>query len=348
MTLSRFAFGFAFVSGSLLAVGACGGGGGADPIDARIDTAPGSDSGPGSDVLPPVDARPVDFGSNEGGEVRLEYIRHANGTGVGARGTAFFYKDSGTTKFWPFLDLNGCTDLSGTNGNGKWPKAQNPDGERVYYDVGSNVTAIGGPQPFVLAKNATAAKDPVGRSELANQWYSNPFTAMDSDGATFLPADTVYDIVVPGTADYAGHIYDNALYMPGDWSIDSPAFGITPIQTTAATDETYVFNNVTNHPITNPDGSTSEIQYLIAFTGANGPAVICVKKADAGAKTTITVPGAMVNVARTAYPTGGQVARQTVSHTVRELVNETGAPTGKRIDFLGVWCYAGQTYLSTP
>ena len=343
MTLTRFAFGFAFVTGSLLAVGACGDDGKDTPMDAAKDTGPGSDAPP-PDVLP--DARVVDFGSNEGGEVRLEYIRFANGTGVGARGTSFFYKDSGTTKFFPFLNLDGCTDLSGVNGGGKWPKAQNPDAERMYYDVGDTVTATGGPQPFVIAKNTTGmpAKDPIGRSELANSWYFNPAAGTDTDGATYLPADTTFDIAVSGSSGYAAHTYTGALYMPADWSINSPAFNATPIVTAANTPETYVFNNATNHPIKNADGTTVEIQSLIAFTGANGPAVICIKKQTTDTTTTITVPGAMIDVARAAYPTGGQVARQTVSHSIRELVDGTGAATGKRVDFLGVWCYAGQGY----
>ena len=139
----------------------------------------GDDSGSGDPPIDAIDAPSEaimeDFGSDEGGEVRLEYIKFANGTGVGARGTAFFYKNSGTTKFFPFLSLDGCTDLSGVNGNGKWPKAQNPDSERMYYDVGDTVTATGGSQPFVIAKNTTGmpAKDPIGRSELANSWYFN-------------------------------------------------------------------------------------------------------------------------------------------------------------------------------
>ena len=132
--------------------------------------------------------------------------------------------------------------------------------------------------------------------------------------------------------------------MPADWAIASPQFSVTPIATAANTAEDYVFNNATNHPIKNADGTTVEIQSLIAFTGANGPAVICIKKQATGNQTTITVPGAMVDVARAAYPTGGQVARQTVSHSIRGLVDETGALTGRRIDMIGVWCYAGQTY----
>ena len=75
------------------------------------------------------------FDADEGGEVRVEYIKVPSGA-FGSRVTAFLYKDSGTTKFFPYLSLNGCTNMTGTNHGGKWPMAQNPVGERVSVIVG--------------------------------------------------------------------------------------------------------------------------------------------------------------------------------------------------------------------
>jgi hypothetical protein len=317
MKLFRFACGFAFVTGSLL-VGGCGDDG-AKTVDAAIDA--------------PPDARVPDYGSDEGGEVRVEYMRFPNGM-VGARGTAFFYKNSGTTKFFPFLNLNGCTDLTAKT---KWPVAQNPAPEREYYDVGDNVTVSGGPSPFVIAKNTTGtpATDPVGRNHPANDWYFNPVNGMtDTDGGMYLPADTYYDVALPGSATYAAKTYTHALYMPADFALTTPAFAGT-INFPPATAQTFTFTNPTSHP---PEGV--DVQSIVAFTGANGPAVICAEPADGS----VTVPADMMDIARTAYPTGGQLARQTVSHVVQELVDETGAGTGRRLDFLGVWCYAGTAF----
>ncbi|CAN5756462.1 hypothetical protein BH11MYX2_BH11MYX2_03130 [soil metagenome] len=355
MTVSRIAIGFAFVTGSLLTVGACGDdGGGNTVVDARPDT------GGGSDALPP-DAPPrvVDFGSDEGGEVRLEWIKFPNGN-TGARGTAFFYKDPGTTKFWPFLSLDGCTDLTGLNGHDKWPKAQNAN--REYFDVGPYVNVSGAfpaTGPLVISKTDAAAipappgRDPVGRLQPAGSWYFNAAAGTDMDGDALLPSDTFYDVTLPGSATYAGHTYDKAVYMPGDMTPMSPAFNATPIPAPATGDMTFVFNNATSHPPNGPDGQPIEVQNLIAFTAQPmvagtattfGPAVICIKKQEAGATTTVTVPAAFVTIARTAYPNGGQLARQTVVHNVKELVDGAGAGTGRRIDMLGVWCYAGQQF----
>ena len=67
-----------------------------------------------------------------------------------------------------------------------------------------------------------------------------------------------------------------------------------------------------------------------------GPVVVCVEPTDGS----VTVPRAMLDVVRTAYPAGGTLARQTLTHVVREeIVN--GVHTGRRIDMIAVWCYAG-------
>jgi len=108
----------------------------------------------------------------------------------------------------------------------------------------------------------------------------------------------------------------------------------------AATAQTFTWNVATDTP---PAGTTT-IWSLVGFTGANGPAVVCVEPNDGS----VTVPAAMMDIARTAYPSGGSIARQTFSHQVKELIDADGKRTGKRIDFIGVWCYAGTTFRANP
>ncbi|HEY4056431.1 MAG TPA: hypothetical protein VGM39_07470 [Kofleriaceae bacterium] len=363
--MSRFAFGFAFVTGSLLAIGACGGDDDktCDTIDA---SGSGSDAGSGSGSDAHVDPA-VTFNSDEGGEVRLEWIKFPNGN-TGARGTAFFYSDPGTTKYWDFLSLDGCTDLTGSNGQGKWPKAQNAN--RTYFDVGNYVVASGASPaqaplvfPRVVATTppapAAPGRDPVGRAQPINSWYFNAAGPTDMDGDSLLPSDTFYDITLPGSANYAGHTYENAVYIPGDMTPDMPPYNGTAIIVPATGDMTFTFTNATSHPPVGPDGTALEVQNLIAFTanGVNpstdasdpdgqtfGPAVICIKKQQAGGTTTVTVPAAMLAVVKAAYGNGGQLARQTVIHNVKELYDGAGAGTHRRVDFIGVWCYAGQGF----
>ncbi|HEY5936823.1 MAG TPA: hypothetical protein VIU61_19375, partial [Kofleriaceae bacterium] len=78
-----------------------------------------------------------------------------------------------------------------------------------------------------------------------------------------------------------------------------------------------------------------EILSLAGFTGPMGPVAACIEPNDGS----ITIPAALVDIARAAYPTGGTMARQTLTHQVKELVDANG-PTGRRIDLITVWCYA--------
>lgn len=309
------------LSGTLLAAG-CG-----DDSETTPDSATGIDAA--GDAT--VDAAPEFKGYNadEGGEVRAEYIRFPNG-GVATRTTAFFYKDPGSTKYFPYLDLNGCTNMTGKD---KWPMAQNPIEERDYYDIGGEVIISGGPEPLVVKKRMTPLNDPYGRNHPAGGWYYDPASNMDMDGGTYLSDKTLYDVTLPGSEEFPGTFFDDVFYMPSDFALETPGLA-GPLSFPANTAQTFSWTTPADAP---PAGF--EVLGLVAFTGANGPAVICVEPNDGE----ITVPAEMMDVARTAYPTGGSVARQTLTHAVREMVDADG-PTGKRIDFFGVWCYAGTTY----
>ena len=125
--------------------------------------------------------------------------------------------------------------------------------------------------------------------------------------------------------------------MPADFAIIAPGNSTTAIPLVANTPLTFTWQD---QPETPPAGV--EVLPLLAFTNAAfGPLVICLEPNDGS----ITVPAAMIDAARGYFPAGATIARQTLTHQVRGLVDSTGR-TGKRIDFLGVWCYAAQPFTS--
>lgn len=303
---------------------------------------------PDAPVVKPIDAPPdapplpafKGFDADEGGEVRVEYVINGNNV-AGARATAFLWKNVGTTKFFPFLNLNGCTDMRGKT---FWPMATNPIAERVYLDPG-RVIVTGGPSIYEIPRNPAMANDPFARTHPANQWFFEPYAGGQSDGPNFLPEKTKFDVTFTGSADMPAQIFDDVLYTPANFAPISPALSVTPHPIPAATAQTFTFTTPADSP---PPGY--RVDNLVAFTGPNGPAVVCIEPADGS----ITVPAAMIDIARTAYPgpvggapgvASGTLARQTLTHVVRELkdnttpVTRTGG-TGKRIDFITVWCYA--------
>lgn len=288
-----------------------------------------------SDARPAVDARTVDaapdasgpvfkgFDADEGGELRMEYVRFAGGN-AGSRTTGFLWKNVGTTKFFPFPNLNGCTNSS-TDMN--WPTATNPIAERVYLDPGSIIIS-GGPQIQNIPRRTVMGTDPFGRTHPANQWFFDPATGMDTDAPLTQAEKTKYDVIFTGSADMPAQVFDDVLYHPADFQVLTP--GLTPLSIPAGTPQTFTWTT----PMDNPPAGYMVLS-LVAFTGPLGPAVLCIEPNDGS----ITVPAAMIDIARATYPTGGTLARQTLTHVVRELKDNNG-PTGKRIDFVSVWCYA--------
>jgi hypothetical protein len=302
----------------------------------------GDDSNPATDAR--VDAPRVidgtpdgptfkEFDADEGGEVRIEYVRFpASATPyAGARVTAFFYKDAGPTEFNPFVNLNGCTD---TTGDVNWPVASAPAADKVYADPGS-VIISGGPMVLNVPK-AAGVKDPVGRAHTSNAWhfrFGGPPPGGTPDGANYLTEKTTYDVILTGSADIAPTVFADVGYMPADFAITS--HDTFPLTMASDADQTYTWSLPADTP---PAGFT--VNSLVAVTGGDGPAFLCIEPQNDGS---ITVPAAMLAVARAKYPGGTTpptLARQTLTHVVHELMDGEGNPTGKRIDFLTVWCYA--------
>ena len=281
---------------------------------------------PTPDAPPPTpDAPPAPvfkgYDADEGGEVRMEYVRFASGT-ASTRVTNFLYSNPGTPRYHDYLNLNGCTD---TTDRSKWPFAMSTD--RVYADPGE-VLITGGPNTLTVPTRAVELKDPYGRVHPANKAQFHFGGSGGTDGPTYLTEKTAYDVTFTGSADLPAQVFQDVMWMPADFALVSP--GVEPNALVQNTPQTYTWTTPANGQ---PTGV--EIQSLVAYTGANGPAVVCVEPNDGS----ITVPANLVDVARTAYPTGGTLARQTLTHVVRELVDENG-PTGRRIDFVAVWCYA--------
>ena len=302
-------------------------------------------SGCGDDSNPAVDAgadapktpdAPVStfkgFDADEGGEVRVEYIRFPDGK-YSARATAFLFDNPGTTKYFPYINLNGCNDMTAKD---KWPMATNPIAERTYLDPGQ-VIVSGGAQPLQIQRNPMMAADPFGRTHPANEWFFHNFNRMGEDGSTYLPEKTKLDVTFTGSDDMPAQIFDDVIYMPADFAVTEPGM-VATVNIDASQDLTMTFTTPPDSP---PPGY--EVDSLIAITGPGGPAFLCVEPNDGS----ITIPAAMLQAAKTKFPTGGSLARQTLTHVVRELEDKDG-PTGKRIDFIGVWCYAGTAVTWAP
>jgi hypothetical protein len=292
---------------------------GDDTPDTDIDA-----PGPTPDAPKPVFKK---YDADEGGEVRIEYVKFGNGN-AGIRAGAFFYDNPGTKRFWEYVNLNGCTDSS-TDMN--WPTAANPIGERTYLDPG-NVILSGGPQTFTIRRNAMMGPDVPGRVHPADKWFFDPATSADTDGGTFLAEKAKYDLIVTGSANMPAQVFDDVGYMPAAFDVISPALSATPFPIPAGMPQTFTWTTPASDP---PPGY--EISSLVAFiVPGQGPAVICVEPNDGS----ITVPANFIDIARAKIGANtGTLARQTLTHQVRELVDRNG-PTGKRIDFLTIWCYA--------
>ena len=295
----------------------------------------------------PPDAREFKgFEADEAGEVKFEYVNFMNGENR-IRTTAFFYKNPGTPSFYPLLSFNGCTDSNPAGaGSELWPGGQSDD--RTYYEW-SDVIVAGGPAPFNVQSRAVmvpASPDPyfdnIGRTHPKGQshfFFPTPVTDPSPGvwaATKYITAATGYDVFVAGSADLPAQVFDDALWVPNTYVLTSPIptgcthpLGDCPVVLTPGQDITFTWTQAAqpNKP------QDRDVMALVGFAGASGISVLCVEPDDGS----ITVPGAMVDKVFAKYPTGGVIVRQTFTHVVRELVDRNG-PTGRRVDFIGVWC----------
>jgi hypothetical protein len=273
-----------------------------------------------------ADAAPTfkGYDADEGGEIRAEYVRFSD-TVAGTRVVAYLYKTAGSKKFFPFINLNGCTNMTPTPVN--WPMATNPLSERVAMDPGT-ITISGGPMSLALPRQTAAGTDFLGRAHGANDWF---FYFNMTDGPKYIAPKTKQTVAFGGSADMPAQTFTDVLYTPADFMVTTP--GLAPVTLTAGTAMTFNWTTPDSAP---PPGYV--VGSVVAFAGpgpSDGPAIVCAEPNDGS----ITVPAAMIDVVRAKYPSGGLMARQTLTHVTREMVDKTG-PTGRRIDFISTWCTA--------
>ena len=190
-----------------LLVAACGDDSPAN-FDARIDGPPGQ-----------IDAATFKgFEADEGGEVRVEYVRFPTGNAA-TRVTAFLFQNPGSPPYHDFINLNGCTDLTPHT---MWPVAQNAD--RQYIDPGG-VLISGGSQPLMVERKDVMGRDPFFREHPPNDWFFHFQGATGTDGPTYMTPNSRLDVTFTGSSEMAGVIYDDAMYVPQDFALNTPPAG---------------------------------------------------------------------------------------------------------------------------
>jgi hypothetical protein len=264
------------------------------------------------------------YGADEGGEFRAEYIKFADGS-IGTRVVSYFYADPGPTKYFPFPNIPGCTDMTGLK---NWPMATNPVASRTYLDPGT-VTMSGGPQTLTVPRQTVEGTDFLNRTHSANNWF---FYFNMTDGANYVKAQTLQTVAITGSDKFPAQTFTDVLYTPAAFQLTTP--GLDPVAVPAGQDQTFTWGTPDSMAGAMPPAGFT-VMSLLAFSGADGPAVLCVEPNDGS----ITVPAAMVDVARAKYPQGGTLARQTFTHNPIEMKDSTGL-TGRRIDFISTWCFA--------
>ena len=286
------------------------------------------------DAPPMVDAPdPIGFMSDEGGEVRFEYVGFGVGTGA-LEGTASarviaFFEGNDDVDFHSYPTIPGCTLMTDDT---KWPTSQPTN--RQYIDVGQ-LTLTNGTKVLNVPKNPAPA-DALSRVHGANNHYLH-FTpgTIPNDAATYITEKTSYDVIFSGSTTWPAQIFPDAIQMPAAFSLTTPSI-TTPIVLAANTALTI---NWTPVPAGQPAGVPAPwvaIGFVVGGTAATpGAIVLCVEPQDDGS---LTIPADMVNAVRTAGPAGTMI-RQTFIHQVRELTNGTTVKR-RRIDMLGVWCHA--------
>jgi hypothetical protein len=280
---------------------------------------------PKADAPPPDGFDPLSFADNEGGEIRLEWIKQFTAAGVEqttARATAYFYKSQTPGKF-ALPAFPGCFDMRLKD---KWPLAQ---GTIVPLDVGG-VTIKSTGSDLVMVPDMGVMADPFSRPHAL--WYKKTSNLPGNDGDMFLPPNQTYDIVLAGSAEWPAQTINDVAFMPERWDVSTPPANATTMLV-ADTDFTMTYTPVVSSNL--PPGY--RVNTVVAFqgTGHMGPIVLCQEEGTDGS---ITVPAALVNVLRAYTP--GRYVRQNLTHALFELTDGAPKPPGerKRVDVLSIWC----------
>jgi hypothetical protein len=327
----------------------------------------GDDKGnTGTDAPKAADARDidaagtdVDFMSNEGGEIRLEYLTFAAGAPQAnrVRATGFFYDGADGDGFHPFPNIPGCTRWQ--DPPPRWPFTR--EKTSTFLDVGQVIIA-GGPQQLTLAPitpvkgacsvttatacfvsgdcpatetctGATGTKDNLSRQYTGPWKFAGeaPGQVLNNMGPNFVNADATYDIILTGSAQWPPQIFKDALYVPGAWTPISPAVDVNPVLQAGAP-LVLTFQNVVE--VNKPAGYP--MNTLVHFIAAPNTAVLsCISE---GTPDTVTISAADIDYVRTLSPTGGKFVRQHATHVLREMTDGV-THTNKRIDVIGIWCF---------
>ncbi len=152
-----------------------------------------------------------------------------------------------------------------------------------------------------------------------------------------LKFDSSYDAVFGGTADFPATTLPNALFLPADYAIGTPALEDNgPLRPTA--DYTVTWTPATSSNL--PAGD--EVLGLVWLIDSNGsPSHLCVTQHSTG---TFTIPKEtiadykVISTARGSNPNKVILSRQAVDHRLSRLPN-TAAGNNRRIDMLGITCW---------
>lgn len=294
----------------------------------------------------------INFFTDEGGEVRFEYLKLAdadiNGDNVPdsrtmTRVISFFRSDDQTDFHdYPvnFTTPGECFDVTDDT---KWPTSQPMNAK--YEDIGNLIisnSGSGSTQALNVPK-ATVAKDPLQRAHGVGNWYyhaanaSTPGAAIN-DTSRYVSEKTMYDVTLTGSATWPATVYENAIYIPADFQLKDADGQVNPnkvnenVQLVAGQALTIKWDVV---PSNEPAGTTNQWSLVGFIDGTNGAVVVCVNINNTGEQ---IVPAAMVDVIRAKAP-AGTIVRQIFHHNVRELTNGTTVK-GRRLDMIGVWCFA--------
>lgn len=254
----------------------------------------------------------------EGGEVRLELIRRQDGLGYVVRTHAWFAsaQDPDSREFfrdpetWNANLDNPCRDMTS--------KTIFPNGlpnSRTYADGGASVTLATDSDSFVLERV----------ENLEDYAFDNVFDIgyyadIDPGALTY---DAEYAVDVAGGADLPAFTLDDPkLYLPSDYTIDTPDFT-----------EEVVIAPGKELPVLWTDDAPSDDPYLygfVSFADALGARYFCVGPKHGVMKIPPEVTADL--------PPTGFIQHGILSHRAVAIEDPDSPLDGRRIDLIGISC----------